>query len=58
MKKTALLVSLLLLSTQAFPQETISAATALPEALLAKGSTDEALASYLKALSLDASFGA
>jgi tetratricopeptide (TPR) repeat protein len=32
MKKTALFVSLLLLSTQAFPQETISAATALAEA--------------------------
>ena len=30
----------------------------LGEALLAKGSTDEALASYLKALSLDASFAA
>ena len=30
----------------------------LGEALLAKGSTDEALASYLKALSVDASFGA
>jgi len=32
MKKIALAVSLLLLSTQAFPQETISAATALAEA--------------------------